>query len=254
MLAGGGSRRMGAAKATLDWHGAPLVRRVAGLLGRVAGTVVVVGAPGQELPPMPGVLLAVDETPGRGPLEGIAAGLRTLDGRCAAIFVAATDLPFLHPAFVLAVADALGGSGAAVPELAGRLHPLAGAYGASALPLVDRLLAGGERRATALPEHADTAVLAAEGLPHPESLRNVNSRRDYEEALREPEPAVRVDGTVYRAATLGRLLHRVQLAPGSALALGGARLGDDLGFPLADGDELSAVPAGQVPARRPSST
>ena len=104
VLAGGRSSRMGAPKALLDWHGGTLVRRVTGILQRIADPVVVVHADGQELPPLVGVERVVDRAPDRGPLEGIAAGLRAVAGRCPAVFVSGTDLPFLHPDLVLALA------------------------------------------------------------------------------------------------------------------------------------------------------
>ena len=44
VLAGGRSSRMGTAKAGLDWHGIPLLRRVTGILQRLAAPVVVVHA------------------------------------------------------------------------------------------------------------------------------------------------------------------------------------------------------------------
>jgi molybdenum cofactor guanylyltransferase len=46
---------MGTPKAALEWHGSTLLRRIAGIVGRaVEGPVVVVRAPGQELPGLPG--------------------------------------------------------------------------------------------------------------------------------------------------------------------------------------------------------
>src|SRR5216683_493047 len=51
VLAGGRSSRMGTPKAALEWHGSTLLRRTAGILARVTdGPVLVVRAPGQELP------------------------------------------------------------------------------------------------------------------------------------------------------------------------------------------------------------
>ena len=243
MLAGGGSRRMGSPKALLDWHGAALVRRVAGLLARVAGTVVVVGAAGQRLPEIPEALVVADAAPGNGPLEGIAAGLRALEGRCELAFVAATDLPLLHPAFARAVLDEVGDLDAAVPELDGRLHPLAAAYRVSQAGRAAQLLAAGERRATALAGGPASRRLSAAALPHPESLRNVNTREEYELLLRLPEPVVHVDGARWPAATLGRLLDRPgsPLAPEAAIRLNGERIGPDPTLPLVEGDELSVA-------------
>jgi len=72
---------MGSSKAALDWHGSTLLRRVTGLAQRtVDGPVVVVRAPGQELPAThPAVEVVSDAREGRGPLEGLAAGLSAAD-------------------------------------------------------------------------------------------------------------------------------------------------------------------------------
>jgi hypothetical protein len=98
-----------------------------------------------------------------------------------------------------------------------------------------------------------TAVHPAASLPHPESLRNVNTREEYEDALREPEPEVRIGGDRHRAASAGRLRAMLGLPPESALLLAGKPLGDDED-PLADGDTLSVVPPGQARDRSASST
>ena len=47
------------------------------------------------LPLPPGAEVAVDARRDRGPLEGVATGVRALHGRAAAVFLAATDLPLL---------------------------------------------------------------------------------------------------------------------------------------------------------------
>src|SRR3954453_4940984 len=100
VLAGGRSVRVGRPKAALEWHGSTLLRRVTGLVARaVDGPVIVVRAPGQDLPALAGVEVVEDPREGEGPLQGIAAGLRALDGRADIAFVAAVDLPLLDPAF-----------------------------------------------------------------------------------------------------------------------------------------------------------
>jgi len=114
---------MGAPKADLEWHGSTLLRRTVGIVARATGgPVVVVRASGQVLPPLPGSVIVVDDPrPGKGPLQGIAAGLAALQGRTDAAFVTSTDLPFLHPAFIRAVLRGLGAPGRApeTPETPG---------------------------------------------------------------------------------------------------------------------------------------
>src|SRR5215212_10189490 len=130
VLAGGRSSRMGTPKATLEWHGSTLLRRVTGIVARATGgPVVVVRAPGQDLPALPkGVEVTEDAEEGRGPLQGLAAGLAAVDGRADVAFVSSTDAPLLHPAFVRRVVGALDGEqDVALPQTGGFPHPLAGA-------------------------------------------------------------------------------------------------------------------------------
>ncbi len=100
---------MGRPKASLEWHGSTFLARVSGLLARALdGPIVVVRAPGQDLPPLaPEVEVAEDAREGGGPLEGIAAGLRAVDGRAALAFISAVDVPLLQPAFVRRVVSLL---------------------------------------------------------------------------------------------------------------------------------------------------
>ena len=109
VLAGGRSSRMGSPKASLDWHGSTLLRRVTGIIARcVDGPVVVVGAPGQQLPELdPAVEVVKDAREYRGPLQGLAGGLEAIDGRATVAYVSSTDLPLLHPAFVQCVVGSL---------------------------------------------------------------------------------------------------------------------------------------------------
>ena len=102
VLAGGRSSRMGTPKAALEWHGSTLLRRTVGIVARAtSGPVVVVRAPGQDLPELPeGTLVADDPREGKGPVQGIAAGLAALSGRAEVAFIGSTDMPFLHPAFI----------------------------------------------------------------------------------------------------------------------------------------------------------
>src|SRR6185312_15898389 len=88
ILCGGQSRRMGRPKAWLPFGGEVMLPRVVRLLGEVVAPVAVVAAPGQDLPPLPaGVDVVRDEEEGRGPLQGLAAGLAALAGRADAAYL-----------------------------------------------------------------------------------------------------------------------------------------------------------------------
>src|SRR5512133_3266476 len=140
VLAGGRSTRMGTPKAALEWHGSTLLRRVAGIVERgVDGPVVVVRAPGQALPSLPSAVEVVEDArEGRGPLQGLAAGLAALDGRAEAAYASSTDAPLLHPAFVRRVMGALDADvDVVLPRAGGFPHPLAAAYRTSLRPLVE---------------------------------------------------------------------------------------------------------------------
>ena len=102
---------MGTPKAWLEWHGTTLLRRTCGVVARgTGGPVVVVRAPGQELPELPRAVRVVEDAhEGRGPMQGILAGLAAVQDEEEVAFVAATDMPFLHPRFVAAVCVAADG-------------------------------------------------------------------------------------------------------------------------------------------------
>jgi molybdenum cofactor guanylyltransferase len=251
VLAGGRSSRMGTPKAWLDWHGTTLLRRTCGVVARGAGgPVVVVRAPGQELPELPaGVRVVDDAREGRGPLQGLLAGLEAVDGELA--FVASTDMPFLHPRFVAAVLAAADGADAVVPMVGGHRQPLAAAYRPALAPLVAELIDAGRMKPAFLFERC--ATRRPENLPHPESVRNLNERADYETAHAEPEPAVRVrcfgplrrPPADVRAATLGAAAAAIGLTIDLHVlaALNGDQIARDPLEPLAAGDEVAFMAA-----------
>src|SRR3954451_20299833 len=109
VLCGGQSSRMGRPKAWLPFGGEIMLPRVPRLLGEAVGPLVVVAAPGQDLPPLPTEITIVrDEVAGRGPLQGLKAGLEALRGRAEAAYLSSCDVPFLRPGFVRRLIDLLG--------------------------------------------------------------------------------------------------------------------------------------------------
>ncbi len=101
ILCGGKSSRMGWSKATLPFGPELMLQRVARLLSEVVSPLVVVAAPQQELPPLPREIQVVrDRREGRGPLEGLCAGLEALQDRADAAYATSCDVPLLVPQFV----------------------------------------------------------------------------------------------------------------------------------------------------------
>ena len=195
VLCGGQSSRMGSPKAWLDFEGEPLLARVVRRIAEAADPIVVVAAPGQEIPTLPAEVLVVrDQVSGRGPLQGIAAGLDALGGRAAAAFVSSTDVPFIHSALVRRHHALRGDSfDIAVPRAKGHYHPLSAIYGVEARPEIEALLAAERLRPFYLFERmrtifADEALLLeGEALkavdPELLSLENVNTPGEYAAAL-----------------------------------------------------------------------
>src|SRR5437588_9723347 len=125
VLCGGRSSRMGRPKAWLPVGDEFMLQRVVRLVGEAVAPVVVVAAPGQEVPPLPeDVAVVRDRVEGRGPLMGLAAGLAALAQSADAAFVTGCDAPLLRPAFVRHLIDQLGRASVCVPSVAGFAQPL----------------------------------------------------------------------------------------------------------------------------------
>ncbi len=229
---------MGVPKAALEWHGSTLLRRVTGIVARsiAPGPVVVVAAVGQDLPALPGwVQVVADAHEGRGPLQGLAAGLAAVGDRASIAYVSSVDVPLLHPAFVRAVVDALNESAdIVVPDVGGRRHALAGAYRVDVRTKVEELLAHDVLAMNALLDRCPVQRLSGAKLPALESLTNLNEAGDYERALALPAPEVSVEGALVRAWMLGDVLRE-----GSRPKLGGRRVDPDPELPLVTGDVVS---------------
>jgi molybdenum cofactor guanylyltransferase len=215
VLAGGRSSRMGTPKAALEWHGSTLLRRTVGILARATdGPVVVVRAAGQDLPDLPPAAIVVeDPAQGKGPVQGIAAGLAALSGQAETAFISSTDMPFLHPAFVRRVLREAGEDGVDVclPVARGYPQPLAAAYRTHLAQTAARLVKEDRLRPAFLFEECavrrlDDAALTADPVlamldPELDSLLNINEPADYQAARARPAPEVTVQlfGALVRA-------------------------------------------------------
>lgn len=270
VLAGGRSSRMGSAKAALEWHGSTLLRRVTGLVARaVGGPMIVVRAPGQPLPELAcEVEIVEDAQEGLGPLQGLAGGLRAIGDRASVAYLSATDVPLLHPAFVVRVVGALGErEDVALPEVGGHRQPLAAAYRTSLLGTVEELIAAGRLRLAFIFDQCRVALLDEDALladpalarldPDLSSVRNLNEPADYLRTRALPAPEVEVErvGTLaptsgpwretVRACTLGAAALAVGVTLGEHVvaALNGDQISRDPQLPLAAGDAVAFLAA-----------
>lgn len=259
VLAGGRSTRMGSSKAGLEWHGSTLLYRAAAVVGRaVDGPVVVVAAPGQEVPELPaGVTVVEDPVEGLGPMQGLAAGLAAVEDKAETAFVCSTDVPFLHPAYVRRVLSAFTDDvDVVLPVARGFRQPLAAAYRTRIAGLVADLLARGNQRPGMIFQHCavtqldDDALLADATLakydPGLASVENVNTPEEYR-AARDREPPevvverVGVEPRTLRAATIAAAAEAVGLTwdRRAVATLNGARVTEDGRLPLVAGDTVA---------------
>jgi molybdopterin-guanine dinucleotide biosynthesis protein A len=191
ILCGGESRRMRQSKAWLDFGSEKLLQRVVRLVRSVAAPIVVVAAPDQELPTLPDAIRVVrDAVEGRGPLEGLLAGLTALPEKIDLAYATATDVPFLQPEFVLRLAELIGDADLAIPYSDGFHHPLSALYRPQVVrPVVEELLAQKRLAPSYLMEAVKTRVVAADELravdPMLVTLRNLNTPADYQQALKD---------------------------------------------------------------------
>jgi molybdopterin-guanine dinucleotide biosynthesis protein A len=190
ILCGGKSSRMGRDKVTLPFGPELMLQRVVRLIAEAVElkNTVVVAAPNQSLPDLPiGVQVARDVQPHRGPLAGMAIGLRTLADRADAVYATACDVPLLIPAFVNRMFDLLDDFDIVVPFDDQRHHPLAAAYRPTVLAHVQKLLDSGRMSPRFLFDEAPTRQIPVDELrdvdPRLSTLQNLNCQEDYFAAL-----------------------------------------------------------------------
>ncbi len=190
ILCGGNSSRMGRDKAWLPFGHELMLQRVVRLVSEVVepDKIVVVAARGQELPPLPNqIKLTYDARPDRGPLEGLAAGLRATQPGVDATYVTGCDVPLLVPAFIQKMLTLLGDHDIVVPVEGKHKHPLAAVYRTQVLRPLEELLDNDQLRPASLFSKVKTWEVEVNTLesvdPHFTSLVNCNRPEDYHEAL-----------------------------------------------------------------------
>ncbi|WP_413374272.1 molybdenum cofactor guanylyltransferase [Paenibacillus taichungensis] len=187
ILAGGLSRRMGSNKALLEWNGSSVLGQVIQAMApAVDGIIVSTGTNTAAYNALPYDCVQ-DYYPGRGPLAGLHAALEVSETDWN--LVCACDMPLLEPSFFKGL-KWLTESGqehhAIVPRLAGRVHPLAGAYHRRVLPELEQRLIDNRLKVTQWLEeigcrYVDIDELESAGVHNVAiQLSNMNTPEEYE--------------------------------------------------------------------------
>jgi molybdenum cofactor guanylyltransferase len=155
VLAGGLSRRMGAAKAAVELAGRPLISYPLRAAAEAGLPALVVAKSDSELPPLQAPIVREPDSP-RHPLCGVLAALRHAGGR--AVLAVACDMPFLSARLLAWMAEM---GEATVVTVDGRTQPLPALYSQATRPALEQALARGDSlraalalaRARAIDEH-----------------------------------------------------------------------------------------------------
>ncbi|QDT80456.1 putative molybdenum cofactor guanylyltransferase [Gimesia maris] len=190
ILCGGESLRMNYPKVLLPLGQELMLQRVIRIVSEVVSPVIIVASRDQELPEIPDSIRVVyDVNPGAGPLPAIAMGLRELERDCQAAFVSACDTPLIHKNMIQALLSKLAEYDLAMVREGQWYHPLAAVYRTSLVETIEEMLAARIQRPIDLAERVNSAFLDVEELrsidPQLHGLRNINTREQYFELLRE---------------------------------------------------------------------
>jgi molybdenum cofactor guanylyltransferase len=184
VLAGGKSSRMGRPKALLPFGDEPLIVHIVRALKRIFAEIVVVAAPGQELPTLP-VKLVRDEVAYQGPVGGIYYGLQATGGEFS--FITSCDVAFVNSPLISYLTSQISQYDVVVPYWQDRFQPLHAVYRRTLLPLLAGQLERGELRPVYLFDKVRTRRVAEEEIrsfdPQGLSFFNMNTPADYQEAL-----------------------------------------------------------------------
>lgn len=130
---------MGAPKALLNYEGAPLIARIATMLGAVFSEIIVVSSD-ERFAAAAGAPRVGDVFPDKGVMGGVHAALAHFEKP---VFCVACDMPFLRTD-VLQFMARLEGSDAFVPRIDGFAEPLHAVYTPALRPVFEAAL-GAER-------------------------------------------------------------------------------------------------------------
>jgi molybdopterin-guanine dinucleotide biosynthesis protein A len=172
VLAGGKSRRMGRDKSIVVFDGKPLLIRAVNVLEQLFGETIIVT--NQEIPrdvraELGGAKIIHDEIPHLGPLGGISAALKA--SKSEIVFVMAVDMPFASTHAIEGMSKLANireifeeKVDAAVPVSDVGYEPLFAFYHKRCLEIIDRKLAGGERKVISIFDSLNVKTIDIEKL------------------------------------------------------------------------------------------
>lgn len=187
ILAGGLSRRMGSNKALLQWNGSSVLEQIIQAMAPAVNSIIVSAGTNTAVYNALPYNCVQDHFPGKGPLAGLHAALDASETDWN--LICACDMPLLDPSFFKGM-KWLAESGqehhAIVPRLAGRVHPLAGAYHKRVLPELEQRLRHDRLKVTQWLEeigcrYVDVDELESAGVYEVAiQLSNMNTPEEYE--------------------------------------------------------------------------
>lgn len=185
ILAGGKSRRMGRDKSTLELvAGLSLLDSVEQALLQISDDVIVVNNKDERVRSSQ-VREVTDVYVGGGPLAGIHAGLQA--ARHETAFVVACDMPFIDLDLINYLLAASAGYDVTILRDGDRLEALHAVYRKSALPVIERSLAEGSYKVTAILSQLQVNYIDVETIAgdydYQRILTNINRPEDYEAAI-----------------------------------------------------------------------
>ena len=179
---------MGRDKASLPFGDETMLDRVTRILSKVVDPIVVVAATDQPHTELSVPVTYVrDRVEGRGPLEGLAVGIRAIGNQVDMVYATSCDVPLLVGDFVRQLIRQIGNHDIAVPKEMNFFHPLAAIYRVSVLQKIEELLRSDQRRPAFLFDVVDTLPIPVDSLmqsdPQLTTLINLNTPEDYAKAL-----------------------------------------------------------------------
>lgn len=175
VLAGGASRRFGSDKLAAPIGDLTVLASTVGSVAPLVDEVVVIGPWAPE-----GITHVVEPERFQGPLAALAYALTQVSA--AHVLVVGGDHPHVSPALLELLWSRRHEGDAVVPVVAGRSQPLVACYSTTIVDTATRLLAGGERRMTALLEQVAVVAIADDQWravdPSGRSFRDVDTVDD----------------------------------------------------------------------------